>query len=72
MIINYEYEEINLNRKESENVWISKKKWKSLEERTADLEKQVQSQQKKVDAICDFRLERQKLLSKAGPKHHWD
>ena len=72
MIINYEYEEINHNRKESENVWISKKKWKSLEERTADLEKQVQSQQKKVDAICDFRLERQKLLSKAGPKHHWD
>lgn len=71
MIINYEYEEINRNRKESENVWISKKKWKSLEERTADLEKQVQSQQKKVDAICDFRLERQKLLSKAGPKHHW-
>lgn len=52
-------------------MWISKKKWKSLEERTADLEKQVQSQQKKVDAICDFRLERQKLLSKAGPKHHW-
>lgn len=72
MIINYEYEEINRNRKESENVWISKKKWKSLEERTADLEKQVQSQQKKVDAICDFRLERQKLLSKVGPKHHWD
>lgn len=72
MITNYEYEEINRNRKESENVWISKKKWKSLEERTADLEKQVQSQQKKVDAICDFRLERQKLLSKAGPKHHWD
>lgn len=72
MIINYEYEEINRNRKESENVWISKKKWKSLEERTADLEKQVQSQQKKVDAIWDFRLERQKLLSKAGPKHHWD
>lgn len=72
MIINYEYEEINRNRKESENVWISKKKWKSLEERTADLEKQVQSQQKKVDAFCDFRLERQKLLSKAGPKHHWD
>ena len=72
MIINYEYEEINRNRNESENVWISKKKWKSLEERTADLEKQVQSQQKKVDAICDFRLERQKLLSKAGPKHHWD
>lgn len=64
--------EINRNRKESENVWISKKKWKSLEERTADLEKQVQSQQKKVDAICDFPLERQKLLSKAGPKHHWD
>ena len=72
MIINYEYEEINRNRKESENVWISKKKWKSPEERTADLENQVQSQQKKVDAICDFRLERQKLLSKAGPKHHWD
>lgn len=53
-------------------MWISRKRWKVLEKRIADLEKQVQSQQKKVDAICDFRLERQKLLSKAGPKHHWD
>lgn len=61
MIINYEYEEINRNRKESENVWISKKKWKSLEERTADLEKQVQSQQKKVDAICDFPARKTKI-----------
>ncbi len=52
-------------------MWISRKRWKVLEKRIADLEKQVQSQQKKVDAICDFRLERQKLLSKAGPKHHW-
>ena len=59
-------------RKESENVWISKKKWKSLEERTADLEVRVQSQQKKIDAFCDFWLERQKMLSKSGPKHHWD
>lgn len=53
-------------------MWISRKRWKVLEKRIADLEKQVQSQQKKVDAICDFRLERQKLLPKAGPKHHWD
>ena len=53
-------------------MWISRKRWKVLEKRIADLEKQVQSQQKKVDAICDFWLERQKLLSKAGPKHHWD
>ena len=60
------------HREESENVWISKKKWKSLEERTADLEVRVQSQQKKIDAFCDFWLERQKMLSKSGPKHHWD
>lgn len=71
MIINYEYEEINRNRKESENVWISKKKWKSLEERTADLEVRVQSQQKRIDAFCDLWLERQKMLSKSSPKHRW-
>ena len=60
------------NRKEMRECGFQEKRWKVLEKRIADLEKQVQSQQKKVDAICDFRLERQKLLSKAGPKHHWD
>lgn len=60
------------NRKEMRECGFQEKDGKVLEKRIADLEKQVQSQQKKVDAICDFRLERQKLLSKAGPKHHWD
>lgn len=50
-------------------MWISRKRWKVFEKRIADLEKQVQSQQKKTDAICDFWLERQKLLSKAGPNN---
>lgn len=53
-------------------MWISKKKWKSLEERTADLEVRVQSQQEKIEAFCVFWVERQKLLSKSDPKHHWD
>lgn len=52
-------------------MWISRKRWNGLEKRIADLEKQVQSQQKKVDAFYSLWLERQTLLSKAGPKHHW-
>lgn len=30
-------------------MWISKKKWQQLEKRIADLERQVQSQQIRVD-----------------------
>ncbi len=53
-------------------MWVSRKKREALEKRIADLELQVQSQQEKIDAFCGFWVERQKLLSKSGPKHHWD
>lgn len=53
-------------------MWISKKKWKSLEERTADLEVRVQSQQEKLEAFCNLWIERQKMRSKASPKHRRD
>ena len=53
-------------------MWISKKKWEALEKRIADLELQVQSQQEKLVAFRNLWIERQKMRSKAGPKHHWD
>lgn len=53
-------------------MWISRRKTEAIEKRIADLESQVQSQQEKIDVFCGFWAERQKLLSKSGPKHHWD
>ena len=59
-------------KKGDEKMWISKKKWEALEKRIADLELQVQSQQEKLVAFRNLWIERQKMRSKAGPKHHWD
>ena len=53
-------------------VWISRKRWEAVEKRIADLELQVQSQQEKLEAFRNLWIERQKMLSKSGPKHHWD
>ena len=49
-------------------VWVSKKKWKELEKRVADLEGQVQSQpQEIIDAITE-RLLKQTTKS-IRPRH---
>ena len=53
-------------------MWISRRKADALEKRIADLELQVQSQQKKIDAFCNLWIERQKFLSKSSLKHHQD
>lgn len=58
--------------KAGEGMWISKRKLEALEKRIADLEQQVQSQQKKIDAFCEFvSSERRKALAKSGPVHRW-
>lgn len=59
-------------KKGDEGVWISRKRWEAVEKRIADLELQVQSQQKKLEAFHNLWIERQKMCSKSSPKHHWD
>ena len=51
---------------------FQRKNGNHLKKEPLTLKSKFKASRKKVDAICDFRLERQKLLSKAGPKHHWD
>ncbi len=53
-------------------MWISRRKADALEKRIADLELQVQSQQEKLETFRNLWIERQKFLSKSGPKHHQD
>lgn len=51
-------------------MWISKKRWKELEKRVADLEEEVQSQPSKI--VEHIAKELRKNVAKSGPEHHWD
>lgn len=53
-------------------MWVSRKKREVLEKRIADLELQVQSQQEKLETFHNLWIERQKMRSKASPKHRWE
>lgn len=53
-------------------MWISRKRWEAVEKRIADLELRVQSQQEKLEAFRSLWIERQKMCSKASPKHRWN
>lgn len=59
-------------RREMRRVRISRKRWEAVEKRIADLELQVQSQQEKLEAFRNLWIERQKMRSKASPKHRRD
>lgn len=49
-------------------MWISKKKWKDLEKRVADLEGQIQSQpQEIIDAIAERLLNQ--MTKSIRPRH---
>ena len=49
-------------------MWISKKKWKALEQRVADLEKEIRSQPEKIARhVADIN----KRMSNSSPKHHY-
>ena len=63
---------MQVSRREMRRVWISRKRWEAVEKRIADLELQVQSQQEKLEAFCNLWIERQKMRSKASPKHRRD
>ncbi|MCI9421069.1 MAG: hypothetical protein HFG32_13940 [Eubacterium sp.] len=50
-------------------MWISKKRFRNLEERVADLEKEVQRQPLEIiKVLSDIRKDE---MTKASPKHHW-
>lgn len=53
-------------------MWISKKRWKALEKKVADLEEQIQCQQEKVIFFLTLFAERQQLLSKSGSTRQKD
>lgn len=44
-------------REEAKQVWISKKRWEAMEKRIADLEREVQGQQKKLASLDDHIVE---------------
>ena len=50
-------------------MWISNKKWKELEKRVADLEKQVQDQPQEIIEIVSARL--MERMTKSSLPHHW-
>lgn len=51
-------------------VWISKKKWKQLEKRIADLEKKIQDQPKEIISIISQQQERQ-MAKSIHPRQKW-
>lgn len=60
------------DKKRDKKMWISRKRWEAVEKRITDLELQVQSQQEKLEAFRNLWIERQKMRSKASPKHRRD
>lgn len=52
-------------------MWIFKKKWKKLKKRVADLEGQVQSQQREITNIAKKLLE-MRLTKSVVHRHHYE
>lgn len=50
-------------------MWISKKRWRTLEKRVADLERKVQDQLIKEKAVMEKLLTLRQKLTESSPRH---